>query len=239
MSGTTWTKFYWPDWQSDPALRLCSYAARGLWMDMLCIAAAHDPIGYVAVAGRALDETDIARMTGGSESEVRALMGELDRNGVFSRDRQRRIYSRRMVNDARKAATARKNGKLGGNPTLGKQKENPAWDNPPDNGGLKPQEPRARSQKNISSAFDDFWRAYPLKKSKGDALKAFPKALELSGGLDALLAGIDAARRRSRQWREGFVPYPATWLRAQGWLDDHELPNLTVVRPPEARMIQG
>lgn len=118
MSGTTWSKFYWSDWQSDPALRLCSYAARGLWMDLLCIAAAHDPIGYVAVAGRALDETSIARLTGGQESEVRALLGELDRAGVFSRDRQGRIYSRRMVKDARKAATARNQGKEGGNPTI-------------------------------------------------------------------------------------------------------------------------
>lgn len=141
MSGVIWSKFFWSDWQSEPALRLCSYAARGLWMDMLCIAAAHDPIGYVAVAGRGLDETSIARMTGGTESEVASLLGELDRNGVFSRDRQGRIYSRRMVSDARKAATARKNGKLGGNPTLGNHEGKSGWDNPPVNGGVKPHKP--------------------------------------------------------------------------------------------------
>lgn len=87
-------------------------------MDMLCIAASHDPIGYIAVAGRGLEETDIARMTGGTESEVHVLLGELDRNGVFSRDRKGTIYSRRMVADAKKAAIAKKNGKEGGNPTL-------------------------------------------------------------------------------------------------------------------------
>lgn len=87
-------------------------------MDMLSIAGAHDPIGYVAVAGRGLDETAIARMTGVSESEVHALLGELERNGVFSRDRHGRIYSRRMVRDARKAAIARKDGAKGGNPKL-------------------------------------------------------------------------------------------------------------------------
>jgi len=143
MSGTIWTKFYWSDWQSEPALRLCSFAARGLWMDMLCIAAAHDPIGYVAVAGRALSETDIARMTGGLESEVCSLLGELDRNGVFSRDRQGRIYSRRMVSDARKAAIAKKNGKNGGNPSLGNQTRKPASVNPPVKPPLKPHKPSA------------------------------------------------------------------------------------------------
>lgn len=147
MSGTIWTKFYWADWESDPALRLCSYGAQGLWMRMLCIAAAHDPIGYVAVAGRGLNETSIARMTGGSESEVRDLLGELDQNGVFSRDRQGRIYSRRMVSDAKRAAIAKKNGKQGGNPTLSKDRENPASDNPSDNTPLKTQEPTTNNQK--------------------------------------------------------------------------------------------
>lgn len=147
MSGILWTKFFWSDWDTDPALRLCSFSAQGLWMRMLCIASAHDPIGYVAVAGRALDETSIARMTGGLESEVRDLLGELERNGVFSRDRQGRIFSRRMVKDAKRAAIARKNGKKGGNPSLGKGEGISRWDNPSDNTPLKPQEPDARSQK--------------------------------------------------------------------------------------------
>ena len=147
MSATVWSKFFWADWQVDPALRLSSFAARGLWMDMLCIAAAHEPIGYVSVAGRPLGATDIARMTGGSEDEVGALLGELDRNGVFSRDRHGRIYSRRMVADAKKAAISRKNGKTGGNPSLSKDSENPPWVNPPDNQGVKPQEPRANNHR--------------------------------------------------------------------------------------------
>src|SRR5690349_10503316 len=115
MSGTTWSKFYWSDWESDPALRLCSLAAQGLWMRMLCVAASHDPVGFVAVAGKGLDETALARLTGCSESEIASLLGELAAHGVFSRDRHGRIYSRRMLRDTRKSSDAKKNGKLGGN----------------------------------------------------------------------------------------------------------------------------
>jgi hypothetical protein len=146
MSGTLWSKFYWSDWESDPAVRLCSFAAQGFWMRMLCIAAAHDPIGYVAVAGKGLDETSLARLTGCQESEVTSLLGELERNGVFSRDRHNRIYSRRMVSDAKKAAIARKNGKNGGNPTLSKDKGNSASDKGRDKPEVKPHKPEARSQ---------------------------------------------------------------------------------------------
>lgn len=148
-----WSKFFWQDWESDPAVRLCSMAAQGLWMRMLCIAAAHDPIGYVAVAGNGLDETSLARLTGCQESEVLSLLGELDRNGVFSRDRHGRIYSRRMVRDARNAAISRKNGKNGGNPSLSKDKGNSNRDNPPDKGGDNPHKPRARSHNEKAKAF--------------------------------------------------------------------------------------
>lgn len=146
MSGTTWSKFFWSDWDTDPALRLCSFAAQGFWMRLLCIAASHDPIGYVAVEGRALSVTDTARLTGASETEAQTLTAELERNGVFSRDRTGRIYSRRMTKDARVSAEARKNGKLGGNPGLGKHRGKSQGVNPTLKPGVKPQEPSASTK---------------------------------------------------------------------------------------------
>jgi hypothetical protein len=96
-----WSKFFWNDWENDPALRLCSFAAQGLWMRLLCLAAKSNPTGFVAVAGRPCSPTDIARLSGVSEQEVELLLGELSRNGVFSRDAKGRIYCRRMVRDNR------------------------------------------------------------------------------------------------------------------------------------------
>lgn len=146
MAGTVWSKFFWSDWSNDPALRICSLAAQGLWMRMLCIAAEADPTGYVTVNGRPLGVTDIARLAGVTETECESLLAELDRNGVFSRDRKGAIYSRRMVRDAKTAKKNRENGKKGGNPSIGKDKANSEWDNPPVKGGVKPHVPVANSQ---------------------------------------------------------------------------------------------
>lgn len=151
MSATVYGKWYWSDWMADPSVRASSYAARGLWMDLLCLAAMADPTGYVVLNGRPLTASDIARLTGGDASEVETLLDELERNGVFTRDRHGRIYSRRMVREIRNAEKNRKNGKLGGNPSLRKQRENPDPDNPPDKRGDKTQKPEARSQKPASS----------------------------------------------------------------------------------------
>lgn len=197
-----WSKFFWSDWDSDPALRLCSYAAQGLWMRMLCIAAVHDPIGYVAVAGRALDPTAIARMTGGSEGEVQILLDELARNGVFSSDRNGRIYSRRMVRDARKSAEARKNGKKGGNPNLSPQREISPPVNPSVKGGLKPHKLEARiPEENKDANASSVVSAEP-KPTADDVRIAFEEWNVLAARLGLPSARkLDDGRRRAIKTR--------------------------------------
>lgn len=239
MSGTTWAKFYWSDWESDPALRLCSYAAQGLWMRMLCIAAAHDPIGYVCVAGRALNETSLARMTGGTESEVQILLAELADNGVYSRDRNGRIYSRRMVRDARKYAEARKNGKLGGNPSLGKERTISLAVNPQVIPEDKPQKPEARTQRKKADAnasvvpggdlavwddaFAGAWEAYPKsgRERSMSRAKVWPlwrEAAQQAGSPEKLLAAVKryAAEDKTHKGDCG-APAFDRWLKSGRW----------------------
>lgn len=148
MSSTTWGKFYWADWSNDPKLKLCSLAARGLWMQMLCIASESIPVGYVAVGKIALDNAAIAKLSAASLDEVNDLVAELERNDVFSRTSKGTIYCRRMISDAKKSQTARENGKNGGNPSLRKIKENQASDKGADNiaSGIMPD---ARYQKDV------------------------------------------------------------------------------------------
>lgn len=256
MSGTTWAKFYWSDWESDPALRLCSYAAQGLWMRMLCIAAAHDPIGYVSVAGRALDETSLARMTGGTESEVQTLLAELAGNGVYSRDRNGRIYSRRMVRDARKFAEARKNGKLGGNPTLGNGTAIPRSDNPQVISEVKPHKPEARTQKRNADAnasvvpagdlavWDDVfaaaWEMYPKsgRERSMSRAKTWPlwrEASQQAGSPEKLLAAVKRYTADDKTHKgECGAPAFDRWLKAGRWehfLDGQASPRVLQVFP--------
>lgn len=116
--------FYWNDWDNDPALRLCSLAAQGFWMRCLCIAARHNPKGYVASEGRPLTSTELARAAGCSEQEAEALMAELLSKGVATRDRAGRIYNRRMVHRAKVSSERSKAGEKGAAITNGRQREN-------------------------------------------------------------------------------------------------------------------
>ena len=147
MGAASWSKFFWSDWRSDPALRSCSLAARGLWMEMLGIMHEAAPRGQLLINGNPPSVDLLASLSGCSVEETSKLLSELEAKGVFSRKRSGIIFSRRMERDEIKSKKAVKNGKMGGNPSLRKTTKKEASVNPPDNTEDKPQRPEARNQK--------------------------------------------------------------------------------------------
>ena len=144
-----WLKWYPADWRADPRLRMCSLAARGLWIEMLGFMHEAERYGFLLIAGLAPSLEELAMLIGAPAPLVRKALSELEGRGVFSRDDDGVIYSRRMVRDKAQADRDRDNGKGGGNPILRpppKPPDNPSLDlgvNPPDKAHM----PEARSQK--------------------------------------------------------------------------------------------
>lgn len=112
-------QFYPGDWMKDPALRSVGLAARGLWIDMLCLMFESHRRGYLLhVTGKPVTPEQLARMVGGSAGEVSQLLQELEDCGVFSRTEHGAIYSRRLERDEQRRRTCAANGRRGGNPAL-------------------------------------------------------------------------------------------------------------------------
>ena len=157
---------------------------------------------------------------------------------------QTAIFSRRMVRDAKASEKARIFGSRGGNPAL--KRVNPTHSleaeaeaeadmispasqahpaGKPDGASraskpkpeLKPRRPPAMD------GFEEFWRHYPRKVGKGEAERAWPRALAAAGGdVDLIIGGVKVALGTDRlDMREGgrFCPHPATWLNGKRWLD--------------------
>ena len=78
--------------------------------------------------------------------------------------------------------------------------------------------------------FERFWEAYPIKKAKPVALKAFTKLKPDDALLETMLHAINS-QRMSEQWqRDGgqYIPHPATWLNQRRWEDQGAVPKATV-----------
>lgn len=70
--------------------------------------------------------------------------------------------------------------------------------------------------------FELFWRCYPRRKSKGDAQKAWRQTAADRPPIERLLYALDQAKREWENREVKYWPYPATWLRAHGWLDEED-----------------
>ncbi|WP_052573898.1 hypothetical protein [Haloferula sp. BvORR071] len=107
-------QFYPADWRKDAALQSCSVAARGLWIEMMCIAHECLPYGHLTVNGKPMARTQIARLTGMGEATFKRLLGELIQAGVCSVAEDGTIFSRRMVRDETLRAKRVEGGQAGG-----------------------------------------------------------------------------------------------------------------------------
>lgn len=89
-------------------------------------------------------------------------------------------------------------------------------------------ESESESESNTSSTrskaadFDAFWSAYPKKVGKGDAKKTFQRT---NVAVEVLISSVNE-QKKSKQWKEGYIPNPATWLRQERWEDDLSTPDI-------------
>lgn len=67
--------------------------------------------------------------------------------------------------------------------------------------------------------FEIFYAAYPKKRKRPEAVKAFAK---VTVPVEVLLTAIERLLKSDDNWqRDGgrYIPYPASWLNAEGWND--------------------
>ena len=209
-------KFYPRDWLAEYRLRTLSPGDRGVWIDMLCVMAMAEPYGHLAMQGIPMTDSQVASMIGLSEDTYKGYLYRLEHAGVFSRNGNGMIFSRRLIRDHQRIELGRKYGKKGGgNPSLRnshpKSKEEPRTQNP---------EPREALKDTYKGDFETFWNEYPKKIGKKAAFVAWQRAKD-KPSID-LIISVLRKQSASEQWtkdRGQFIPNPATWLNQGRWDD--------------------
>lgn len=93
------SQYYWGDWWKDKGLHSCSLTARGLWHEMNCLMHEGEPYGHLTLNGRAMTNAQLANQCRITPPVCTKLVQELEDAGVFSRNPEGVIFSRRMVRD--------------------------------------------------------------------------------------------------------------------------------------------
>lgn len=75
---------------------------------------------------------------------------------------------------------------------------------------------------NICAFFSEFYMAYPKKKSKQAAERAFNTAIK-KVSFEKIMQGLKAYKEdiKKKQTQEQYIKYPATWLNQECWDDDY------------------
>lgn len=82
--------------------------------------------------------------------------------------------------------------------------------------------PTLRLKAQVIAGFDRFWLAYPRKKSKLYAQRAWYKIKPNEQLQDRIFDALERAKTSGDWTKEHgrFIPHPATWLNAHGWEDE-------------------
>lgn len=83
--------------------------------------------------------------------------------------------------------------------------------------------------------FEEFWAAYPKKKKKPAAIKAWKKE---KPPLAEVLASLEKYKKTESWKKEGgqFIPHPASWINDREWEDEVESPRQPI---KAAKPLQG
>ena len=211
-------QWYPSDWLEEPGLKLCSLAAKGLWMDLLCYMFKMQNRGYLRIRGKQLGSKEVAQLTGYTEAEAKQALTELDTYGVSETTADGCIYSRRMVRDEKQRQSKVEAGRKGG------RVSKPKADNEAKGGSSSPTPsstptPTPTEKKNIPIGFAEFWKAYPNRRSKQDAIQSWKRLKPDKDLLETILLAI-AKQKLTEQWQRGIYVHPHRWLNKKRWEDE-------------------
>lgn len=228
-------QFYPGDWMKDPALRACSLAARGLWMDCLCLMFESPRRGYLEHAtGQPVTAEQVARMVGATVKEAATLLAELEQVGVSSKTEAGVIYSRRLVRDeeirvARALGGERgaEHGAKGGRPTKRGSRRNPSRTPPqtpsePPSGQdgepqTKPQDGGQNNPPSSSSSSSPSGGSPPDPPPRERARNPLFDALAEVSGLDPRTAGGRIGKAAAELATAGYSPEEVREFARRFW----------------------
>jgi hypothetical protein len=241
-------QFYVKDWLTDPALCMASHTVKGIWIDFLCYMWLAPVRGKLTGT-----VSQLQKLVGASKDDFDDFLNKaqslnfahvtLCNKNVPDCNTNVTVINRRMYQDYKNNENTRlrvqrhrkkQDGNAGCNTkvTLSSPTPTPCTPSPRESfTSVKDREtpyspPLSKpkdKQKSYQDRFERFWKAYPKKRGKGNAERAFLKIKPDEILLQEMLDKISQASLTHDWIKESgkFIPYPATWLNAKGWLDEY------------------
>lgn len=219
---------YIQDFLTDEKLIECSAEATGVYIRLMCILHKSDEYGKLLLKQK--DKQDAKHLKNFALKLLKQMPYQLDiiEKSLEELINEKVIYiegdylfQKRMVKDNDISLKRSESGKKGGKKTQFASQFAKAKTQANTESESEYENDIDNDLKNVNP-FDQFWKVYPKKKSRGQAEKAFSKINPDEQLLASMIAKIEQAKK-SEDWikeKGRFIPHPATWLNAKGWEDE-------------------
>lgn len=230
-----WFKVYGGEYLSDPKIAALSPQERSCWLTLLCLASVSTELGVIDyLTVEVLLEKSGIRWDPYNPEEWNtslSVLKKFEQMKMITTDDSGRIT---IVNWCKRQDTA-----MSGYERLKKYRQNKAIsfndnelitdDNDDDSGRID----KNRIDKNriyntnsggvaIDALFELFWKAYPRKIAKPNAIRSWKKLNPDEKLTKAILTGVEKWKT-TPQWKKDngqFIPHPATFLNQRRWEDE-------------------
>ena len=221
-------KFHWfpfepGAWLQDPELSRCSAAARGVWIDILCLMFQSDERGVLVSCGDAWTVEETARALRGDTEVNLSSIQELLRCGVMRSRKDGALYCSRMVRERNLSETRAKVGRKGGL-AKGKQTASKTSSKHPSNAVTVLSKYKS-SKKGKEVRSEEIWKLWRPKKNTGKSKTAIAKALAkvdfdtLKSAVESYMASEYVTSRIGTD-EEKCIPMCSTWMNGERWADE-------------------
>ncbi|NVO06461.1 MAG: hypothetical protein HXX19_11270 [Rhodoferax sp.] len=237
-------QFYPADWRNNANLGRCSLAARGAWLDVMCVLHDSDEYGIVRWPLKDLANSAKVPMAQLRELVEKEVLKGADKGGqakayiytprsgrkdgkpvTLVPDQEGPVwYSSRMVKDEYVRTIRGENTRFGDESgEASNHSPKPPFGDGSSSSSSSSTTLIPPTPKGVAFRFEEFWDAWPKSERKQDKVKCATKWKRdgLDRTADEILKDI-AVKVGTDKWRGGFIEAPLVYLNGRRWEDGVE-----------------
>lgn len=219
-------QWYWGDWKKDMQVQSLDYETRGIWFELLSFLDDSEERGRLVNAfGQSMADDAAAQLLGVTPEKWKQTRSKLLESGTASEDEYGVLYNRRMAREEALSRTRSKSGSAGGKASAASRLEAKA---------IASLQHLAEDEEEVvvnndfksklEKGFDDFWKAYPKKVGKQEAVRRFTEAIANGARPQEIIDGA-GMYAKVQSVSDTSTKHPSGWLNDERWKDELTMPK--------------